>query len=621
MELPSRDATDRFVEPGVFRSRSQSIADRPGVNEIPTLIVSAFDHRTRMLPFILWDQQIVPAGARAVSAALSGMGFVNQRLVNQAWTPLVKPSRSRIAGRPIELLCVSSMQIHSAPAYALIRDAHAMGEDRPLIVAGGPKAIYQPWDYFGDSPNTAPDVVCTGEEFVLLELIDRLTESKRANETIRSAFDRARARGWLDDIPGLLYDRGEPGAPELVDTGVQRLLRDFDELPSPVEGYRYLEAPHRRRLLDKEPLPLSKVRRHTRVASLLTTRGCKFRCGYCPIPAYNQFSFRSKSPEGLVRDIAALRRQLGIHLFFGTDDNFFNDESIVVDTFEALARAGFEKDDIGKAARFGTEATEFDVHKQRHLLPLAYRGGLRAVWFGIEDMTAELIKKGQSVEKTKELFAEMRRQRIIPMAMLMHFDGQPLSTPGSMLGLLQQVKFLYGVGAGTVQVTVLGPAAGTKDYDPVLKSGIILKTLAGQGVPDRYWDGNHVISVGNDQPWKLQRNLLVAYATFYNPINLLRAPFRKGWKWSDLFLQVWGMWGLAHTAWRLVPWLFRLTKVKQGRYTVYHDVPRSKHPIVPPDGIRDDAKSGYVRQTTGSDGRDERDDRVEPGRRASLAKY
>ena len=231
-------------------------------------------------------------------------------------------------------------------------------------------------------------------------MLFRSAECRGKGESLRQAFDRARAKGLLDDVPGLLYDRfpeGADGDHELVDTGVQRLLRDFDELPPPVEGYRYLERPHRGRFLDRRPLPADQIRRYSRACSILTTRGCKFRCGYCPIPAYNQFSFRTKSPDGLVRDIAGVRRELGIHMFFGTDDNFFNDEKVVADTFEALARAEFEKDDIGRPVRIGTEATEFDVHKQIDLLPLCYRGGLRAIWFGIEDMTAELVKKGQSV--------------------------------------------------------------------------------------------------------------------------------------------------------------------------------------------------------------------------------
>lgn len=627
MELPIRGDADRFVPAGQFRRCAEELRTRYENSEISTLIVSAFDERTRMLPFIMWDRQIVPAGGRAVSAALASAGFVRQRLVNQAWTPNVRATTAKIDGKAPEMLLISSMQIHSSPAYRLIADAHQMGEDRPLIVVGGPKAIYQPWEYFGiNEQGLSADIVCTGEEFVLLELLLRLNESKRVGETMRTAFERARRGGLLDDIPGLLYDRCSDGIDhELVDTGVQRLVRDFDELPPPVEGYRFLERPHRGRFLDRNPLAASEVRRYSRVASILTTRGCKFRCGYCPIPAYNQFSFRTKSPEGLVRDIAGLRRELGIHMFFGTDDNFFNDEKVVVETFESLARAGFEKDDIGKAARFGTEATEFDVHKQLDVLPLCYRGGLRAVWFGIEDMTADLVNKGQSVSKTLELFAEMRRQRILPMAMMMHFDGQPLWTnDGSMRGLLNQVRFLYNAGAASVQCTVLGPAPGTKDYDQVLQSGIILKTLGNQEVVDYLWDGNHVISVGNSsKPWALQRNLLLAYGLFYNPVNLVRTFFRKNWKWSDLFLQIWGMWGLMMTARRLVPWMSRLRHVAKGRYTVLRDVVRSRWPIVAPNYTRvegPEGPGGYVRQTVGAQ-ETESTPAKQKSRRASLSKY
>lgn len=609
MELPSRPQSDRFVPAGELARLVAGLRAEPAGREIATLIVGAFDHRTRMLPFILWDRQIVPAGIRAVSAALAASGFTRQRVVNQAWTPQVRPSTARIDGAPPELLLVSAMQIHSAAADHLIRDAHRMGENRPLVIVGGPKAIYQPWAYFQPrAQHSSPDLVVTGEEYVFLALLERLLECRRGPESLLAAFRRARRRGWIDDIPGLFYDRstaGEP-EPELVDTGVQRLVRDFDELPEPVQGYRFLERPHSSQFLRRHPLALCEVHRHSRVASILTTRGCKFRCGYCPIPAYNQFTFRTKSPEGLVRDIRGLRRHLGIHLFFGTDDNFFNHEEIVQETFEALARAQFEKDDIGKTARFGTEATEFDVHKQMHLLPLCYRGGLRAIWFGVEDLTAELVNKGQSVSKTAELFAEMRRQRILPMAMMMHYDGQPLRSRDSMAGLSNQVQFLYHVGAASVQVTVLGPATGTKDYDAVMRSGVILDRLGNERVEDVYWDGNHVISVGSSsQPVNLQRNMLLAYGLFYNPVNLVRNFFRRHWKWSDLFLQLWGMWGLAVTCWRLLPWRRKLRQVAAGRYTVHTDVPKSPWKIVTPrrPGSTASPPPGYVPHTAGADER------------------
>ena len=54
-------------------------------------------------------------------------------------------------------------------AYELIADAHKLGDERPLILAGGAKAIYEPWDFFDiekDGQKYSADVACTGEEFV-----------------------------------------------------------------------------------------------------------------------------------------------------------------------------------------------------------------------------------------------------------------------------------------------------------------------------------------------------------------------------------------------------------------------------------------------------------------------
>ena len=46
------------------------------------------------------------------------------------------------------------------------------------------------------------------------------------------------------------------------------------------------------------------------------------------------------------------------------------------------------------------------------------------IWFGIEDLTAELINKGQKPEVTTALFNLLDRHKICPMAMMMYHDGQ-----------------------------------------------------------------------------------------------------------------------------------------------------------------------------------------------------
>ena len=157
-----------------------------------------------------------------------------------------------------DLLLVSSMQIHSAACDALIRDACRIDPAaRPLIIAGGPKAIYEPWTLL--SPNPADpwgaDVVVTGEEYVLLNLLEVLLQWRSYGQSLRSAFRAARGAGGLANVPGLTYAAADsPVAEELVDTGVQRLVDDLDELPDPAVGYRLLEAPSRRQDIAPSPL-------------------------------------------------------------------------------------------------------------------------------------------------------------------------------------------------------------------------------------------------------------------------------------------------------------------------------------------------------------------------------
>jgi len=84
-----------------------------------------------------------------------------------------------------------------------------------------------------------------------------------------------------------------------------------------------------------------------------------------------------------------------------------------------------------------------------------HRAGCRALWLGVEAMTATLVKKGQSVRKTTEVFGRLRDAGICPMPMMMHHDSQSLFSHGSDYGLLDQVRKLRKAGAVTLQVLMM----------------------------------------------------------------------------------------------------------------------------------------------------------------------
>ena len=101
MELPSRPAGDRLLRAGEMtdiRRRLRRLARR---HDLRTVVVCAFDHRTRMLPFLYADRWMAPVGPRAVGAAMVDAGFAKTRIVLQQWNRNVRPSRMRLAGRTL----------------------------------------------------------------------------------------------------------------------------------------------------------------------------------------------------------------------------------------------------------------------------------------------------------------------------------------------------------------------------------------------------------------------------------------------------------------------------------------------------------------------------------------
>jgi radical SAM superfamily enzyme YgiQ (UPF0313 family) len=578
MELTTRKGADVFVPPGAYRRLESDLARRRReLAEVPVAVLSCFDPCTRLLPFLLYDRWMFPCGARTIAGALHQAGFAQTRAVFQLWNRRFRSSAARMNGKPLQMLLVSAMQIHSAKAAEAIRDAWSMGDERPLIIAGGPKAIYEPyllWSQAGQPGAVAPDVAVTGEAYVLLDLLNVVAQFRRRRDTMRTAFERARRSGALESVPGLVYldPRASLEDPLLVDTGLQRLVQDLDEMPDEVTGLRLLEPAHRGAGLSDAPLADHLVRRYSPIASVLLTQGCKFNCPYCPIPALNQKSWRSRSPEGIVRQFRGMRETFGIRYYFGTDDNFFNRRETAEEILTALAEARLGNGRrMGKTIRWSTEATQYDTYKNRDLLPLARASGAFALWFGIEDLTAELINKGQKPEVTVELFRQLHAHSILPMAMIMYHEGQPFYRRGSLYGLVNQVEFLRRAGAVSVQITVHTPAVGTREFENTYRSGRVVQALGTEPVPDSARDGNHVIVAGAEPMWRRQLQLLLGYATFYNPINLLRSLRRDGspLRGKRIAYQLAGFLCTLWTIWMLLPYLWRLLT----RRPIFHAVP------------------------------------------------
>jgi len=214
---------------------------------------------------------------------------------------------------------------------------------------------------------------------------------------------------------------------------------------------------------------------------------------------------------------------------------------------------------------------------------LIHDSGCRALWLGVEDMTATLVNKGQSVDKTTEAFKRLRSAGICPMPMMMHHDSQPLYTFGKNYGLLNQIKLLRKAGAVSLQVLMMTPSAGTKLYESTFTSKQVFRSVGGKKVLPHMYDGNYVIASSHKRPWIKQLNILIGYASFYNPIRLAVMLVCKKTKVSHKAagVQLIGMFGLLQTIRHTAGWAARLMFGKIERLT---DSPASALPMKGADG-------------------------------------
>jgi hypothetical protein len=216
-------------------------------------------------------------------------------------------------------------------------------------------------------------------------------------------------------------------------------------------------------------------------------------------------------------------------------------------------------------------------------LPLIHDSGCRALWLGVEDLTATLVNKGQSAGKTVEAFQLLRDAGICPMPMMMHHDTQPLYSRGSNYGLLNQIKLLRKAGAVSMQILMLTPAVGSKLLESTYTSGQVFKSVGGKAVRPHMCDGNYVVASNHKRPWQKQLSMLAGYLYFYNPVWLIVALIRDKTPVSKkpAYMQIIGMMGLVMTIARTSGWAVRLMF---GRIERHSHPPVSEIPMRSSDG-------------------------------------
>jgi anaerobic magnesium-protoporphyrin IX monomethyl ester cyclase len=175
---------------------------------------------------------------------------------------------------------------------------------RKIVVMGGAHVSCDP---DGVLKNPLVDYVILGEGEIRFPLLLEQIEKGKI--------------GKIEEIDGIGYrvDR------EIRISLLKNFVKDLDSLPYPA-----------RELLDLDRYQMMKKRS----TMIITSRGCPHGCAYCSTHLIMGASFRTRSPESILREMIDCRNRYGMQIFDIEDDNFTFDQerakrlmALIIETF------------------------------------------------------------------------------------------------------------------------------------------------------------------------------------------------------------------------------------------------------------------------------------------------
>jgi radical SAM superfamily enzyme YgiQ (UPF0313 family) len=256
-------------------------------------------------------------------------------------TPDAAADRAIASGADAVGFYTTSFNVHIV--YRLLRSLRARGF-KGTVILGGPHIELYP------------------EETVSLPGVD-IAVVGEGEETLAELLDCLQGKGGLAAVKGILYK--ENGAPRR--TPDRPLLMDLDSLPMPARR-------------------LTKYGRYYNVAgmeavstTLMTSRGCPFRCNFCFVQYGGCYRFRSAA--SVVREIEDCV-SLGIREFFFFDEIFTADKKRAAAICDAIVE---KKLDISFTIRSRVDTMDAP------LLAKLKAAGCERVQYGVESGTDEIL--------------------------------------------------------------------------------------------------------------------------------------------------------------------------------------------------------------------------------------
>jgi anaerobic magnesium-protoporphyrin IX monomethyl ester cyclase len=326
------------------------------------------------------------------------------------------------------------------------------------------------------------DVVARGEgEYTSLELAKRLEKE-----------------GNLKEVEGITFRKGG----KVISTPDRQLIKKVDELPFPdrnLTGVQYTST-------------IFGVKVNTKkFTTLVSSRGCPFKCSFCGIRKFARGMWRPRSVENVMEELALLQSE-GYEQFLFADDNFTLNAKRVSKFCRRMKK---DQMDIEWFCDSRVDHVSYDMFREMA------KAGCKCLFFGIESGNQRILdyyKKGITPEQSEKAVRKARKAGI-DIIVGSFIVGAPDETRREIVNTLQ---FANKLDIDVPNVNILGAHTGIDIWNDLVAKGLIDE--------EKYWETGVCISkdLPTSVPYEEVRSLVYEYfRTFYlNPKQLLTEILR-----------------------------------------------------------------------------------------------
>lgn len=347
------------------------------------------------------------------------------------------------------------------------------------IVLGGP----HPWLY--------PDLTIT------LEGIDFLVMGE-GEMTFLELVNNIDDKDKLREVEGLVFkDHGE-----IVRTKPRLLNENLDILPYPA-----------RHLTDIKKYS-SLLARRSPVTTMITSRGCPYRCSFCARPHLGKV-FRARSAANVVDEMQECLN-LGIKEIFIYDDTF----SVNRDRVREICREIIKRR-LDVIFDIRTRIDNVDDE----LLRLLKEAHCERIHYGIEsgsDRILKILKKGITIEQIEEV---VRKTREAGIAILAYFM---IGSPGEAReDVMNTIEFARKIDPDFAHFTIFCFFPETELYRTALEEGVIASDYWNEFARNPGPGFNPPYSTASLSEKELKDLLVYAYKSFYERPSFIVSRLAK----------------------------------------------------------------------------------------------